>query len=387
MSALFDYISPKHKNAFLTAALRIFAFQNSDGSWGKDKTEKTTLTAQMIQLMHALDFKKRNNRFLRGCFKAEKWMESNVKLGEGAHWCTRLEVGLLIGDYDELLAEGWIKQFVKVLNYDLEHGEKEDKINLFWHVLPTLMALLPHEHKLEEPLPHDRVIEKVMKLCETYDGKRIAVKHHPNHTGLVALYLFKLAKSNERFAKYEETAIAMANWLLENMTESDDDDISWLDSKSITSYVIIDLLQCLPLESLSRYITRIFSYLSPNENGIVPGDSTTTYKTKLHSGPIYATILVLRAYITLIKHAGAPEDLKDFYTYLVSNKSKFIKFKTQYLLEQSKTLLPWILCLIFSGAGVALYFFKQNEAASICLSTGVAAALGLFFDHLKRGEK
>lgn len=373
-------ISTIQIKSYITALVRFFAAQNRDGSWGKSFSEKITLTAQAIQLMRSLNIVSSDKMYC----KAVRWLEDNVSLGD-EHWCTRLEIALKIGEFDKLINDGLIQSFITDLNYDLSHENEDDRIDLFWHVLPTLIALIPYESRLDFTIPHKEVVAKIKKFCYNFRDDCIVVKHHPNHTGLVAYY-FSMLGENQEFSECKQLANAMTNWLIETRTESYDKGTYWLESKSITSYVIIDLLYCLPINEIEEYLPNIIKFLCPSKNGIIKGDKNTTYNTKLHSKSLYASVIVLRAISTII---GTLQNtsLQEIVNQINSNKSKFLIYKILNFLGKCKTKIPMIICGLITISGIVLYCFKLNDYASLCLSIGVAGALGLFFDWLRKNKE
>ncbi len=293
------YLSATQEHNYIAALTRVYLYQNRDGSWGRDAIEKVTWTSQAIQLMHALKLSHDDLIFKN----AKRWMEDNVSF-ENSHWLTRVEVGLKIGDFEKLCEDGYIDKFISDLQYDLKNEVEEPRLDFFWHVIPTLIALIPYEDSYQKrtgnKVPHDKVIKRLEGFYQSHRDDYITIKHQTNHTGLVALYLFLLSEKSGN-NKYKADSDKMIDWLLLNMCYSDEG-IYWQDSKSVTSYVLMDLLKCIPNSSeLKQNIPKILQYLTPSSRGSVKRDKVTTFGTKLHADPLYITILVLRALVEVLR--------------------------------------------------------------------------------------
>lgn len=378
-------LSKEQVISYNKALQRVMAYQNRDGSWGKTEEEKVTLTAQTLQLMLSLGIKRSEPVFV----KAARWIEDKVDKGS-MHWVTRIEIGLKVGDFEKLLEEGWIKDFIDELNHDLNNPESEAHLNFFWHVIPTLIELEPHKKELEDKgiiIPYDQLIDRVISYCQVFNEECIVVQHQPNHTGLVAVWLNCIAVHHKEAEKLRH---AMIKWLVQTRLE-DDKGVYWMDSKSVTSYVIIDLLKCLPQNEVDDYLSKAVKYLCPNNRGIVHGDKNTTYNTKLHAESLYATILVLRAIAEISNEMAKISNdvsegskLKDSYDIVKSKRHMFIYYKFTRFLSGSKRKIPIIISVLLLSGGIIAYCYKANEIGSLLVSTSVAAALGLFFDWLMK---
>src|SRR5207248_1398645 len=97
------------------------AHQNRDGSWGARRPDRVTYTAQAVQLLRAAGFEVDDPRMRR----AVRWLEDNVTPGD-AHWYSRVEVGLLLGDAHRLADAGHLNAFLGDLQHDLAHPDEDD---------------------------------------------------------------------------------------------------------------------------------------------------------------------------------------------------------------------------------------------------------------------
>lgn len=373
-----DYLTPTQLNYCKTALNRILAYQNRDGSWGNTKVDKITLTSQVIQLFLSLGIKKTDPVLL----KAFRWVQDNIEVGE-EHWITELEIDLKMGRFDDVLEDQKsLDTFLNGLNHDLEYPNEEAHLNFFWHIIPTLIVILPHYKKMQErgiEIPFTKINDKIKDFCQVFGEDRIAVEHHPNYTGLIALY-YHLLGDLDGYAKCKELSTAMCNWLMETRTENQNE-IFWLDSKSITSYVIIDLLVCVNSDKIEPFLSKVIKFLIPNKKGIVEGDTKVTYNTKLHSDPLYITILALRA-ISEIENFGKADSLKKCINEIKRKKHVYFGYRFSKFISKNRRKIPLIICFALTVCGIILYVFNIKEAAQIIVSTGVAGALGIFFDWI-----
>ena len=375
------FLSTIAKKRYELALVRLLAEQNRDGSWGSGFSEKVTLTAQMIQLLLALNVKNSDAVFV----SASRWLEDNVNKGDD-HWATRLEIGLKIGDYHKLLNNGLITSFIEDLNHDLDYPEEAPYLDFFWHIIPTLIALNPYERDLEERgifVPHGKVIARIEhEHCHEFPDGCVTIEHHPNNTGLVALYYMAISQ-NEKYKHCRRRVDSMANWLLQTRRERRDVGVCWDESKSVTSYVAMDLLECISAEMLEQYLPNIIKYLSLSEQGFVSGDKKTTYDSDIHKKSIYSTILVLRALAEIIKKLGTGE-LADAYKNALAQKSMQRHYRFKKRVSKIRVIIPTIICSLLIATSIICYVFEKNEVGSLLLSTGFAGILGLFFDWLKK---
>lgn len=373
-----DYLTPTQLNCCKTALNRILANQNKDGSWGNKKVDKITLTSQVIQLFLSLGIKKTDPVLL----KAFRWVQDNIEVGE-EHWITELEIDLKMGRFDDVLEDQKsLDTFLNGLNHDLDYPNEEAHLNFFWHIIPTLIVFLPHYKEMQErgiEIPFTKINEKIKDFCQVFGEDRIAVEHHPNYTGLIALY-YHLLSDLSGFEKCKELSMAMCNWLMETRTENREE-VFWLDSKSITSYVIIDLLVCVDDKKIEPLLSKVTKFLIPNKKGIVGGDTKITYNTKLHSDPLYITILALRA-ISEIENFGNADSLRKCINEIKKKKHVFFAYRFSKFISKNLRKIPLIISFVLTICGIILYTFDIREAAQIIVSTGVAGALGIFFDWI-----
>lgn len=373
-----EILSPQQKNIYSSALSTLLAYQNKDGSWGVSKEEKITITAQMIQLMLSLNVKLNEPVFV----KASRWIEDNVNLGE-PHWATKVEIELKIGNFQKLISDGAaFNAFFDALYHDINKPLEEEHIDLFWHVIPTLIELLPHLDELKQhgyTIPFEEINKRIEDQCYNFREDCIAVKRHPNHTGLIALYYSRLSKY-AGFNEYKAKAEAMANWLIECKIE-DASGSCWLNSKSITAYVLIDLLNSLDYAQIDPYISQITKFLLPSSKGIFKGDKNTTFNTKLHAESLYTTIVILRSIAELVKFSKS-SSFDTLFDEVKNNKKSLFSNKAKRFFKNSKRKIPIVITAILTAIGIILYCCGLNEAGQIVVSTGVAGALGIFFDWI-----
>ena len=384
-------LSPEQKQVYNSALATLLAYQNKDGSWGsskegkkEDKENKITNTSQMIQLMLSLNVKADEPIFT----KAVKWIEDEIEIGD-PHWATEVEIELKIGNFKQLFSDKRGRAFFEALEHDYgKSGDdpadlpNEKHLDLFWHVIPTVIELLPYLDELKQlgyEIPFAAIDKHIEQFCRLYEGGCIAVNNHPNHTGLIALYYAKLSKC-AGFEEYKAKSEAMARWLLECRI-NDTTGTNWLNSKSITAYVLIDLLNSLDYAQISEHIDGIVRFLLPPSDGIFKGDKNTTFNTKVHAEWLYTTVLVLRAIAELMKVTGSTS-FDTLFQEVKNNKKLIISKKTKRFLKNLRRSIPFSLSILITLAGVICYCFGSDEAGQIIVSTGVAGALGIFFDWI-----
>lgn len=377
-------LSTAQRQNYIVALTRVFSYQNRDGSWGRSLDGRVTYTSQAIQLMLALGIN-HSDPFI---IKSTRWMEDHIQCGD-PHWATRLEIGLKIGDFEKLVDDHHIDSFFADLEYDLNHPSEEARLDFFWHVIPTLLALHPYEENYVRRngklIPHEKVIARAMGYCESFRDDCITVKNQPNHTGLIALYLSSIS-DKEGYSNYKKTSSAMVNWLLESRIESSEG-TNWLHGKGITSYVLMDLLG-LPIDSskLEAYIPKILKYLTPTTAGKVDGDIVTTFETKLHSESLYATMLVLRAMTEVLKRYRNSElnECLSEARYRYKKKSLFLKLSRFFYYHRTK--FPVIISVLLCLGGGMLFAFGKDMVGSLVVSTGFASVIYVFFDWLNKAK-
>lgn len=347
------------------ALSQFFSSQNTDGSWGRTRQERVTFTAQAIQLMSVLNMSYDDEAFQ----KAIRWLENNVKKGTN-HWTTRLEVGLQIGQFERLLKDGYVEDFINDIENFIENPTAE-YLNLFWDIIPTLIAMFPYEDKCEEMLekkiPHEEIIERLKKHCEHFDNHTMTVQGQPNHTGLIALYFSTISKKEE-YKQYKDDSKKMINWLKIRKSRSGQF-VYWEESRGITSYVLIDIIRCdTDISTIKSDIAAAFRYLSPDEDGYVEEDKNTTFDTALHSTPEYVRMLVLRAYAEVERKLDS-DRLKIFVSEarnLCASGSKKIN-NIIGLMQKNINLLNMdrpIIVILFLIIIVIIFFLFDREAGT-----------------------
>lgn len=377
--AAYTLLSATQEHNYVAALTRIFASQNTDGSWGRKSEYKVTLTSQAIQLMYALNISHDDLPFK----KATRWMQDHVHRGD-PHWATRLEVGLKIGEFENLVNDDYISAFLNDLEYDLSYPNEEARLDFFWHVIPTLIALHPNEEsyvkRAGRSIPHDKVIECAMKYCRPYGDSYIAVLNQPNQTGLVALYLFTIS-NNTKYEKYRETVRSMINWLIMNYRDSEEG-VHWQNSRGITSYILIDLLRCAPDNTeVQQIVPKILKYLTPNSNGSVKKDKVTTFGTELHSEQVYLMILVLRAMTEAIIKEH-PNEIRRYYYEARKPHVRAFFYRLSWRFSYHRNKIPIFICFILCIVGWFAYK-EQSDVGIMFLSTGLACILNILFDVIK----
>ncbi len=374
-------LSTEQTSHFSVALKKVFLLQSSRGYWGRGKIgNKVTYTSQGIQLMQALGVNHNNKNFK----KAIRWLEDNIGKVE-SHWSTRVEIGLKLGDFNRLATDDDIDHFLDDLEYDLNHPQEEARLDLFWDVIPTLIAFHPYEKDYEDKkgkaVPHKKLIQEIIDISEDF-GDTITVQFQANHTGLVALYLATIIDKNwepEFQKKLYEYRCKMVKWLLANREENASS-ISWQRGKGITSYVLIDLIGCgLEKEKIKKYIPKIIRFIVPDARGNVKRDKTTTYDTKLHAEPLYVSMLVLRAMTEVIKMEGTDKisDIRNRvsdYSWLEARVAKFAR--TFYY---NKKKIPIIICSLLCIFGGISYIFNMEFLASLLITIGVSCLFTYLF--------
>ncbi len=378
-----DFLSSEQKRNYYKALTKVFLYQNKDGSWGNKSKHQVTLTSQAIQLMYALKLGHEENAFK----KATRWLEDNVKSGD-PHWTTRVEVGLKIGEFEKLLEEKYIDAFITDLEFDLSNPNDIDRLDFFWDVIPTLIALYPYESRYKEKtgksVPHDKVIKRVLGYCEFFNNI-IAVQNYANYTGLVALY-FSIIGENEKYQECKDYSVRMINWLIANrMEKKEEGTIFWQLSQGITSYVLIDLLGCRVNDSqLPRYIPKILKYLTPDDNGNVREENITTYGVDVNREPLYITIVILRA----ITEVMAKYDSNEFNKFqsAVRNPSgvQILLGKVGHFFYYYKAKIPLAISAILVINAVYVIIKGSGDLGFFLLSIGVSGALSIFYEWLRR---
>ena len=381
-STNYTLLSVEQEHNYNLLLTRILASQNKNGSWGSREKDKVTLTSQAIQLMYVLGYNHENHAFKN----ATRWLEDHVQKGT-SHWPTRLEVGLKIGEFEKLADDKYIDDFFNDLDYDLEHPTAHQRLDFFWHVLPTLIALYPYEARYTErtgkQVPHKKIVERVLQYAQTFSNNYTVVKNQANHTGLVALYLATISQE-EAYQEYHEKYIAMINWLVSNIIETEKG-ICWQHSKGITSYVLMDIMECCPKNmELARQLPKIIDYIAPDNNGIVKKDEITTFNTKLHGDSLYVSMLSLRAMATVLskKYPDELNKVKDI------NKNRlFLKkflFKMEHWFSTQRKKIPIILSALITVGGLVAYIIGKIDEGTLILPIGVSCILNIVFDWLNK---
>lgn len=375
-------LSAKQEHNYNLLLTRILAYQNRNGSWGSKEKDKVTLTSQAIQLMYALGYNHENHTFK----KATRWLEDHIQKGS-AHWPTRLEVGLKIGEFEKLADDEYINDFLNDLNFDLENPDAPQRLDFFWHVLPTLIALHPYESdyakRTGKHVPHDKIIKRIEGHSSIFADNYIVVKNQANHTGLVALYLATISQELA-YEKYREKYEAMIEWLVANVIEVDDG-ICWQNSKGITSYVLMDVIECCPEnDEIFQKLPQIIDYIEPDDNGNIQKDKITTFDTKLHGDSLYVSMLSLRAMVTVLAKKY-PEEYNKFRNY---NKNKFafrnILFKLERFFSIHRKKIPSVLSVLITFAGGVAYCIGASVQGALILPIGLSCILASIFEWLRK---
>ena len=375
-------LSTEQEHNFSLALTRILSYQNRNGSWGLRSEDRVTLTSQAIQLMYALNYNHTNPAFK----KATRWLEDHVQKGD-PHWLTRLEVGLKIGEFDKLAADKYLDGFFDELDHDLNYPNEKSRLDFFWHVLPTLIALYPYEEQYirrsGRSVPHDKVIERIKKYWECFGENYIAVKNQANHTGLVALYLSTIC-NKEEYKKYKDTYIAMTKWLISSRVENEDV-VHWQHGRGITAYVLIDLIKCLPNDSkVQQCIPKIIEYIAPETNGWVKKDEIKTFNTKLHGEVLYVTIVSLRAMVEVLA-TNYPEQLRRFREEAtVRFPIKRFLFKIFHFYSYYRKRIPIITSIAICILAGILIACGKTVSGFLFLPIGISCVLSIVFDWLAK---
>ena len=364
---------------YSAALKKILLFQSSKGYWGRGSLEnKVTYTSQGIQLMQALGISHNDKRFK----KATRWLEDHVEEIE-SHWTTRVELGLKINDFQKLATIEDIDHFLRDLNYDLEHQEEKERLNLFWDVIPTLIALYPYENRIAElknkVVPHNKVIERIIENSEDL-GDTATVQFQANHTGLAVLYLSTIA-TDYSMLEYRDK---MIKWLFATREENASH-ISWQGGRGITSYVLIDLLSCgVEQNKLRKFLPKIIKFICPDSKGNVNRDIATTFDTKLHAEPLYVSMLVLRAMTEVLKMGDLNRisEIRNRAFNCLWYEAIFAKIKRLFYYNKKK--ISMIICLTLCIVGCIFYVLNKPFIASLFLTTGASSALAELFQKLRQ---
>lgn len=377
-------LNTRQEHIYGYALRNIVALQNRDGSWG-NKQEAVVLTAQAVQLMIALGY----SLHTPNVQKALHWLDSNINKGD-KHWTTLLEIGLKTERFNEFLREGDIQDFVDDLNKYFD-DPMSSSLDFYWDVLPTLIALFPYEDdytkKTNEVIPHEKVINRINTECKDPDGIYMSIDYKPNNTGLVALYYMTIAKKR-KFAGYKEKARAMIRWLIECRNIDDNDElgsgINWLGSRSITSYILIDLHRCLDNnDPIRKYFKDIIRFITPKENGLCSYDRYTTYNSNIHANPLYITILSCRAMAEVLRTTspksfdGIIEKMED------RDFFKDLDYRWTYFKICNPGFMPYLICCAVVLIGIGIVGTDLNggvrfQIGLMIISAGVATALSVY---------
>ncbi len=380
-------LSTKHIFNYSAALKKVFLLQSSKGYWGRGKIEnKVTYTSQGIQLMQALGISHTD----KSMKKSIRWLEDNID-NVKVHWSTLLEIGLKLEDFRKLASDKVIFRFLDDLEYDLSHPKEEARLDFFWDVIPTLIALYPYEKEYEnkrgKAIPHEKVIKKIIDSSEEVGGT-LTVQFQANHTGLAALYIATITDKEwepEYKAKLYDYKTEMVEWLLATR-EEDANRISWQKGKGITSYVLIDLLGCdLEEEMLKKYIPKIIRYIIPDTRGNVKKDKTPTYDTKLHAEPLYVSMLVLRAMTEVLKMENRSEinEIRNKISHYSWFESLIAKLTRLFYYNKKK--IPMIIYTLLCVFGGIIYIFgdilciqSKDFIASLLITMGGSCLLTHF---------
>lgn len=361
--------------AYTTSFAWLLAQQHRDGSWGPRGT-RVTHTAQMIQLLRVSGFRPDDPIFK----KALRWLEDNVGPKSEHRW-SRLEVALVTNNIhqDDVLSD--LSDFLTQLNDDLDtpSGEPEH-LDFFWHVLPTLIALAPHEDYLLGKLAlggvrHPDVLSKLLTYTTSFRPDCKTVLHRANHTGLAALYLNVVT----RHGRLEATSHrdAFVNWLIESRVP-EGKKLHWHYSRGITAYVLMDLILlngAVPFDTQSL-VPPTMRYLQPGPQGYVVGDNLPTYDTSMHRRPLYATILSLRAAATVVSRVE-PEALERWRREAENSTThQPRRVRVSLVKHRIAPLAPWsVPAALFAGGGVM--DLNGMSAGSNILYASLGALLGM----------
>ena len=372
-------LSQAEQQRFLQGVAWVVANQRRDGSWGRTKVEKITFTAHAIQLLQAMGYSRDTSTALR---RAVGWLEAHVRPGE-PHWYTRIEIGLRLGQGHELLNNGYLGTFIDELDYDLDHPDETDRLDFFWHVLPTLVAMRssPTTEALLH-VPHDRVIERLATFTTSFRDDCATVLHSPNHTGLAAMYCHCISSDVDAAATMAKSFV---NWLLESKSSdsssrlaSNDTSLHWHYSRSITAYVLIDLLAVSASQLTDADIHSIVRYLLPNDHGQVLADAHLTFQTELHRTNFYSTVLSLRA-IVAAQRSTRPDYLPELRTLVESTyRARPIPTRAATTISQHSHRIPVAASGAVTASGGVLLLFPSTAAAGAWIFfTGCGGLLGI----------
>lgn len=375
-----NLVTTLQRHNYISALSRVFALQNKDGSWGgRNIEERTILTSQAIQLMHALGIPSSDNAM----FKAIGWMKG-LKTGHSHHWASRLEVGLILGNNSTLVNKQDIDDFINDVQQDMSSNKQQNNFELFWDVIPTLIALYPYESDYGITVPHEEVIKCIDPYIRSLENGYMIVNGKANHTGLIALYLHTISQ-NEKYSGHRDKVNKMVEHLLSIIEAEDDNSKHWSRGRGTISYILMDLIICTPESDKARLrscITKALTYLSPDEKGRVEADVNTTYETESHRNPLYVTLLVLRAMTEVMKQKK-DEDLNK-----IVDEARTLKphVKIKRIFSFSKKIMDIILCitLIF----ISIILINKNgcdQYGYSIFSAAIGCAAGIIINDASNG--
>jgi hypothetical protein len=365
------------------------ARQHRNGSWGSGN-DKLTYTAQAIQVMHAAGFERDEKRVK----KARRWLEDHANK-QDKHRFSRLEVALLLGDLPRQESDSAaheLRDFLGALDSQLTNPAKLQIEDFFlWHALPTLIAMRPYEEELRKAglisdVPHDKVMGTLQSITTVFvGGGRRAVWGQPNHTGLAALYLHSIRDVKGLSPDPGELSNSMVEWLIEDRATGLD--FGWDHSHGITSYVLIDLVGVGADEhpDIRGELPEIVQFLAPS-SGPLPGDRRITFATALHTQPLYATALALRALSTVMSKYQ-PDDLRR----CRSNAERMLRERSlparaMDAARRRGSALPWALAALPVVLAAILWGFDASELGAMFGSAGIGALLALGLSRLQRNN-
>lgn len=316
--------------------------QNSDGSWGRNLTDKVRWTANAVYSFHLLglntDFKPIN--------KAIDWLKKVPEThGE---WYLRIPPLCAFGLNNWLENRGDFNRITQLFATD--------------SIGPLAIKVAISLDLIEEGIPIPKIDLTEIAILSTLRDEAnglCSFAGSTNDTSLYCDFLNTLFKN-----KHNEIVEKCLRWIFVRRIEKKDQDaICWEESYGKTAYVTLNLLKFIEQKpEIELLLPQIFEYYKPTLSGAIPPDNLPAHESK---SSIYTTILFIRLFAKISEYNK--ENYKHISVFLLQSlfQKPLLSIKRRY---QITFFLFSIFCFTATGY-LAKFILGKEFLISIVAST------------------
>lgn len=277
---------PAYRQTFAETVYRainwLLDHQNRDGTWGKTQKEKIRWTSHALIVLALAGFDRDSSYVARPL----SWLKSLQY--EVEEWYARIPALCALREEKWLQSSGDLDYFLELMARGAVH-------ELFMWQMPITL----HLQQLGYSVPHESIIEQALARKIEYGENIWTIQNKANYTALTALYLSEIDH-----VRYDKGISNFTNWLVSSHID-EDGSVSWERSISITSYVLIDLVQ-MGLHkdpNIRDLIVQGLSFFHPTSDGNMPPDRHSA-KAFESQETIYTTIMAIHAFLEVYFRQG-----------------------------------------------------------------------------------